>query len=84
MIPKALAALRRSLLTRVLVALLAALLLGIGVLFVSLDSFVSSHFHRLRAEQLDRSSDEVRRFVANEGRQLLNLALLLAQDADLN
>jgi hypothetical protein len=75
---------RASLLARILIALLAALLLGVVALFFGLDHFVSGQFSRLREEQITRTSDEVRRLVDAEGERLVSLAALLAKDADLN
>lgn len=83
-VPNALATIRHSLLARLLAALLAALAIGVAALFVGLDTFVSGHFRQLRAEQISRASDEVKRFIDNEGRRLVGLATLLAKDADLN
>lgn len=73
-----------SLLFRLLVALLAALALGLAALFVGLDHFVSGHFSRLRTEQIERTSAEVQRLMATEGERLVSLAVLLAKEADLN
>jgi len=87
MIPNALRPLmplRHSLLARLLGALLAALVVGVLALFIGLDTFVSGHFRQLREAQIVRSSDEVRRFIDNEGERLTGLAVLLAKDTDLN
>lgn len=84
MIPNAPALFRHSLLARLLAALLAALVVGVLALFIGLDTFVSGHFRQLRETQIARSSDEVKRFVDNEGARLVGLAVLLAKDADLN
>jgi signal transduction histidine kinase len=84
MIPNAPATIRHSLLARLLAALLAALVIGVAALFVGLDTFVSGHFRQLRIEQIARSSDEVKRFIDNEGERLVGLAVLLAKDTDLN
>lgn len=83
-VAKALTVIRHSLLARLLAALLAALAVGVAALFVGLDTFVSGHFRQLRAEQIARSSDEVKRFIDNEGQRLVGLAMLLAKDTDLN
>jgi signal transduction histidine kinase len=84
MIPKPTVPFRSSLLARLLVALFAALALGVAALFFGLDHFVSGQFSRLREEQIARASDEVRRVVAAEGERLASLSALLAKDADLN
>jgi signal transduction histidine kinase len=84
MIPNAPLPIRGSLLFRLLVALLAALALGLAALFVGLDHFVSGHFSRLRTEQIERTSAEVQRLMATEGERLVSLAVLLAKEADLN
>lgn len=82
MIPT-LAAFRHSLAGRLLIALGAALALGLAAMFFGIDHYVSSRFSRLRAEQIDRSREEVRRFIVAEGERLQSFAELLAQDADL-
>lgn len=84
MIPNAPLPIRGSLLFRLLVALLAALVLGLAALFVGLDHFVSGHFGRLRTEQIERTSTEVQRLMTMEGERLVSLAVLLAKEADLN
>jgi len=72
------------LLIRLLVALLAALALGLAALFVGLDHFVSGHFSNLRNEQIERTAAEVRRLMSAEGERLVSLAVLLAKETDLN
>lgn len=84
MIPNAPGPARGSLLYRLLAALLAALALGLAALFIGLDHFVSGHFSRLRDEQIERTSAEVRRLMSTEGERLVSLAVLLAKEADLN
>ncbi len=84
MIPNASAPFHHSLQARLLAALLAALALGVAALFFGIDYFVSAQFARLHQTQVERSSEEVRRFVVAEGERLVGLAVLLAKDADLN
>lgn len=73
-----------SLLARLVIALIAALVMVGAALFYGIDHFVSGQFVRLRQEQTARFADEARQLAAVELRRLSGLAALLAKDADLN
>jgi signal transduction histidine kinase len=77
-------ALRHSLMLRVVTVLAAFIMLMSAALFFGIDHFVSTQFRSLRAERAERLAAQIRYTIEQEQRQMANLAVLLAADADLN